>query len=259
MCGNATRDKWKPTSVKYVTSRQLRSLRSPNISNIKWLLIDLKIVQLSMLQTQHMSVAEGVCNNYRSPSHAYLWTTPEDFIHLLHEGLMLIVCYIKPERSEGRENSCTFSVSSQGRKRINQVQTSLAHENVTVVWPDVLWKTRIISLRLPQHQQDWYVPFSKICKLTRFSHSEWEKVLHRTTALAGEGQNAPSRARRTRKHHLRAHEWICKRCWHAQIIEGGDRPIRSAILYTPCSETGNRWRSEAFHYCYAKPSWGWTP
>ncbi len=137
-----------------------------NISNIKWLLIDLKIVQLSMLQTQHMS-AEGVCNNYRSPSHAYLWTTPEDFIHLLHEGLMLIVCYIKPERSEGRENSCTFSVSSQGRKRINQVQTSLAHENVTVVWPDVLWKTRIISLRLPQHQQDWYVPFSKICKLTR--------------------------------------------------------------------------------------------
>lgn len=132
-----------------------------NISNIRWLLIDLKIVQLSMLQTQHVSVAEGVCNNYRSPSHAYLWTTPEDFIHRLHEGLMLIVCYIKHERSEGRENSCTFSVSSQGRKRINgnQIQTSLAHENVTVVWPDVLKKTRldfcrIISLRLPQHQQD---------------------------------------------------------------------------------------------------------
>lgn len=72
MCGNATRDKWKPTSVKYVTSETVALPAYTNIPNIKWLLIDLKIVQLLMLQTQHTSVAEGVCNNYRSPSHAYL-------------------------------------------------------------------------------------------------------------------------------------------------------------------------------------------
>lgn len=78
---------------------------------------------------------------------------------------MLIVRYIKQEECDCKETA-EVSVSSQGRKCIigNQVQTPVVDQNVTVDWPDILGKTRlalcrIISLRLPQHQQDWYVTF----------------------------------------------------------------------------------------------------
>lgn len=51
MCGNATQDKWKPTSVKYET-KNFSLPAYTNIYNIRWLLTNSKMLQLSMLQTQ---------------------------------------------------------------------------------------------------------------------------------------------------------------------------------------------------------------
>lgn len=99
MWGNPTQmDKWKPTSVKYVTSRTFRSQRTPIsvITGGYW-----RIRKFHNCQCyKHMCrLLRVFCENYRSPSHAYMWTTPKDFILLLHGGLMIIVSYIKWGRS----------------------------------------------------------------------------------------------------------------------------------------------------------------
>ncbi len=105
----------------------IETVALPAYTNIRWLLIDLKIVQLSMLQTQHVSVAEGVTEVYITClSVNHTWR----IIHLLHEGLLLIVCYIKQEKSVKGEKTAVLlqsvvKVKTHFRK---SVQTSLAHE-----------------------------------------------------------------------------------------------------------------------------------
>jgi len=147
MFRNATQDKWKPTSVKFVT-KEFSLPAYTNIHNIRWLLTNLKIVQLSMLQTQHVLVTEGVwqlpksitCLSVnRSRLHSSVeWRSDAYSVVLNRRGVRL------------QRKSWIFPVSSQGRKCIigNQVQTPVVAENVTVDWPDIQGKTRLALCRI---------------------------------------------------------------------------------------------------------------